>query len=196
MKGRLIAVEGPIAAGKTTLARLLADRLGAELVLEPVEENPFLSRFYEDPRALAFRTQLFFLVNRFHEQGQIAALVGRGRDVVADYLFAKDRVFAQLNLSGEELVLYDDVFRLIEPRAPEADLVVLLQADVDTLMARVRARGRAFEDPLDPAYMARVVAAYDEFAAELGGVPTVTADATEPPETEVERVVRYLDSAA
>lgn len=142
MKGRLIAVEGPIAAGKTTLARLLADRLGAELVLEPVEENPFLSRFYEDPRALAFRTQLFFLVNRFHEQGQIAALIGRGQDVVADYLFAKDRVFAQLNLSGEELGLYDDVFRLIEPRAPEADLVVLLRADVDTLMAPADAYSR------------------------------------------------------
>jgi hypothetical protein len=184
-------VEGPIAAGKTTLARRLADVLGWELVLEPVEENPFLHRFYDDPRALAFRTQLFFLVNRFHEQQQIGELVAAGRDVVADYVFAKDRLFARLNLEPDELALYDEVFALIEPRAPVPDLVVALRCDVDTLVGRVQSRAREFERALARPYMERVVEAYDGFVQELA-MPTVVVDATDDVEALVRRVVDSL----
>jgi deoxyadenosine/deoxycytidine kinase len=165
-RGRLIAVEGPIGAGTTTLARRLAERLGFTLILEPVEENVFLDRFYDDRRALAFRTQLFFLVNRFHQQRQVEELLAAGGDVVADYAFSKDRLFARLNLAADELALYEEIYSLIAPRAPRPDALALLQCDVDLLLERIRARSRPFERSLSRDYLERVVAAYAGMANE------------------------------
>ena len=186
-RGRLIAVEGPIGAGKTTLTQRLAERLGCALVLEPVEENAFLNRFYEDPRALAFRTQLFFLVNRFHQQRQIEDLVAAGGDVVTDYALWKDRLFARLNLATDELALYEEVYDLIAPRAPRPDVLALLRCDLDTLLARIRGRDRPFERPLTRGYLGRVIDAYEDMAGEA----TVVLDG----EQEVDELVRGVEDA-
>jgi deoxyguanosine kinase len=170
--------------------------LDAELVLEPVEDNSFLRGFYDDPRALAFRTQLFFLVNRLHEQRRVVRLLRRGRDVVADYVFQKDPLFARLNLEPDELALYEDVYALLEPQAARPDLLVLLRADADTLMQRVAGRARAFEQALAQEYMQRVVEAYESFAAAVGGVPVLEADARDDFEEVAEHVRTLVDSAA
>jgi deoxyadenosine/deoxycytidine kinase len=173
------------------LARRLAERLGWVLVLEPVEENVFLHRFYEDPGALAFRTQLFFLVNRLHQQREIADRLAAGADAVADYAFWKDRLFARLNLDAEELALYEEIYDLVAPRAPGPDVLVLLRCDVGTLLERIRARGRAFERPLGRDYLERVVDAYDAMADRA----TLVLDAGEDVDALARRVESHVRSS-
>jgi deoxyguanosine kinase len=155
-------------------------------VLEPVDENVFLQRFYEDPRALAFRTQLFFLVNRLHQQREIADRLAAGADTVSDYAFWKDRLFARLNLDAEELALYEEIYDLVAPRAPRPDVLVVLRCGVDTLLERIRSRGRAFERPLGRDYLERVVAAYDAVADRA----TLVLDAGE----DVDALARRVES--
>jgi deoxyguanosine kinase len=160
---RYIAIEGPIGVGKTSLAQILAERLGARLVLEPIEENPFLAQFYDDARKFAFQTQLFFLLSRFQQQQVLHQQELFSRSTVADYLFAKDRIFAALTLDQNELALYDRLFGALGPRVVKPDLVIYLQARTDVLVQRIRRRGRAYERQIDPAYVESLATAYNVF---------------------------------
>jgi len=162
-RARYIAVEGPIGAGKTTLANTLVERFGGRLITEPVEENPFLGSFYEDRRKHAFQTQLFFLLSRFQQQQQLFQQDLFNQITVADYLFAKDRIFAALNLDANELALYEQVYALIGGRTVRPDLVIYLQARHEVLLARIRRRGRVIERNLDSEYLETLSKAYNDF---------------------------------
>ena len=160
---RFIAVDGPIGVGKTSLAKRLADSLSADLVLEEAYENPFLERFYLDGRSAALPAQMFFL---FARARQIESL--RQSDLftsvrVSDYLFSKDRLFAELNLSADELSLYKQVEATLAIDAPVPDLVIYLQASVDALLERIARRGVAFERAIDRHYLERLTDAYARF---------------------------------
>jgi deoxyadenosine/deoxycytidine kinase len=160
---RFIAIEGVVGVGKTTLARMLAERLDARLNLEMVEDNPYLERFYQDRRELAFQTQMFFLLSRYRQLlglGQLDLFSGR---TVADYLFAKDRIFANINLDDEDLRLYEHVAEVLEERVPRPDLVVYLQASTEVLMRRIDWRGRSYERDMDPAYIQTLNEAYNYY---------------------------------
>jgi deoxyadenosine/deoxycytidine kinase len=160
---KYIAVEGPIGVGKSSLAKLLSERLNARLVLENVEENPFLEKFYLDIRGYAFQTQLFFLLARHKQQRELAQSELFNEAVVSDYLFDKDRVFAYLNLTEHELALYERIYEFLVKEVPKPDLVVYLQARTDVLLSRIRQRGRPFESSIDPAYLDSLANAYNRF---------------------------------
>jgi deoxyadenosine/deoxycytidine kinase len=158
-----LAIEGVIGVGKSTLSKRIAERLHARLVLEEVEENPFLEGFYKDRRRFAFQCQMFFLLSRYRQQralGQVDLFEGR---IVCDYLFRKDRIFATLNLDESEMDLYDQIWPLLERDLPRPDRVVYLQASLETLMRRIERRGRAFEQGIDPEYLRALGEAYNRF---------------------------------
>lgn len=160
-----IAIEGVIGVGKTTLTRLLAERLGAEKLLEVVEENPFLPLFYQDPARYGFKVQVFFLLSRYKQLLPLAQPALFSRGVVADYLFDKDAIFASLNLSGAEWDLYADLYSHLSPRIPTPDLTVYLRAPLPVLLERIRRRGRPFEQQIDPGYLERLGESYDRHFA-------------------------------
>jgi deoxyadenosine/deoxycytidine kinase len=160
---RHLVVEGPIGAGKTSLARRLAARLGADLVLEQPEENPFLARFYDDMPRYALPTQLFFLFQRARMLEPLAQPDMFGRAVVADFLLDKDPLFARLTLSTDELALYDRIYQTLKVRSPSPDLVIYLQAQPAVLVERVRRRAARYERDLGEDYLARLAEAYSRF---------------------------------
>jgi deoxyadenosine/deoxycytidine kinase len=160
---RHVVIEGPIGVGKTTLAQALGTRFGARVVLEEVEENPFLPRFYRDPEAFGFQTQMFFLLSRYRQQQDLRQPDLFQRSTVSDYLFQKDRIFAHLNLGAHELALYEKVYQMLDVRIPPPDLVVYLQARTEVLMQRVRTRARDWERPITADYLERLSAAYADF---------------------------------
>lgn len=176
--GRYIAVEGPIGVGKTTLARALGQELDARVVLEQVEENPFLRRFYEEPRSFAFQTQLFFLLSRYRQQRQLAQQDLFNQSTVSDYLFAKDHIFAQINLDADELALYRQLFNLLSARLPKPDLVVYLQARGEVLFERLRRRDRDYERRITPAYVDRIAEAYRDFFFYYDATPLLVVDSS------------------
>lgn len=162
-KYRYIVVEGPIGVGKTSLARRMAEHAGAQTLLEKPQENPFLARFYEDAVRYALPTQLFFLFQRIDEVRELTQMDLFHGGTVADYLFEKDALFARLNLSEDEFRLYQTIYRSLAPQAPAPDLVIYLQASVDTLAARVRRRGHRHERNIQEDYLARLAGSYRDF---------------------------------
>lgn len=176
---RYIIIEGVIGAGKTTLARLLAKRVNAQLVLEEFEENAFLSKFYEDPRRWAFQTQLAFLASRFRQQKALAIRDLFHDLVVADYSFGKDRIFAHINLEGDELQLYENLFTLMEANTPTPDLVVYLRVSTDRLLHNIAQRGRSYEQNMDPEYLDALNQAYDYHFFRYTKSPLLIVKATE-----------------
>lgn len=176
---RYIAVEGPIGVGKTTLTQILAERLAGRLVLEPVEENPFLPAFYEDARKNAFQTQLFFLLSRFRQQQQLFQQDLFTQSTVSDYLFAKDRIFAGLTLDQAELSLYDRLYEALQPRVVKPDLVVYLQARTDVLMKRIARRGRTYEKEIDPDYVEALATAYNGFFFHYDETPLLVVNTSD-----------------
>lgn len=178
-RGGYIAVEGPIGVGKTSLTRLLARELGARLVLEEVEENPFLPRFYDEPDKYALPVQLYFLLMRYNQQRALAQQDLFAQRTVADYLFAKDRIFAGLNLAPEEMTLYDSVYRLLDARMPKPDLVVYMSAKVQVLAERLRKRNRDFERNISFEYLERVSVAFRDFFFYYDETPLLVVDTSE-----------------
>lgn len=176
---RYIVVEGPIGVGKTTLARLLAEEFSARPILEQVEENPFLKKFYDEPGAYAFQTQLFFLLSRYRQQCQLAQQDLFNQTTVVDYLFAKDQIFAQANLEADELALYRQLFGLLDARLPKPDLVVYLQAREEVLMERLRKRDRDYERRISPEYVQRIAEAYRDFFFYYEETPLLVVNSSE-----------------
>jgi deoxyguanosine kinase len=162
-----IAIEGVIGVGKTTLARLLQPSFeNADVLLEVFEENPFLSDFYGDRARYAFQTQIFFLLSRYRQQNStVPAILEQGKTLLADYTFAKDALFARINLHGDELTMYHRVHEALAEKIPLPDLTVYLSASVDTLMARIALRDRPYERTMERSYIADLAAAYDDFFA-------------------------------
>ncbi len=160
---RYVVIEGPIGAGKTSLARELAQRMHADTLLEQPEDNPFLARFYDDMTRFALPTQLTFLFQRVDQLRGLTQLDMFRRPTIADFLLDKDPLFAQMNLSDDEYALYDKVYAHLKPQTPTPDLVVYLQAPVDTLVDRVHRRGVDFEQTIPADYLARLADAYTRF---------------------------------
>ncbi len=198
-RGGYIAVEGPIGVGKTSLTRLLARELGARLVLEEVEENPFLARFYDEPDKYALPVQLYFLLMRYNQQRALAQQDLFAQRTVADYLFAKDRIFAGLNLAPEEMTLYDRVYRLLDARMPKPDLVVYMSAKIQVLAERLRKRNRDFERNISFAYLERVSVAFRDFFFYYDETPLLVVDTSEidfvEDSDDLRELVREIESA-
>jgi deoxyadenosine/deoxycytidine kinase len=176
---RYVTVEGCIGVGKTTLTHLLSQTLSARTVLEVVEENPFLPEFYKDKVAHAFKTQMFFLLSRFKQQEQLLQGDLFQGAVVSDYLFDKDRIFAELTLKPSELSLYDQIFRALSSQVRSPDLVIYLHAPMDTILERIARRGRSFEKDIDPGYLHDLVAAYGRFFSSYDQAPVLMIDTSD-----------------
>ena len=173
-----IAIEGVIGVGKTTLARMLAPSFEAELLLEVFEENPFLSDFYSDRARYAFQTQIFFLLSRYHQQRRgVTAIVEAGKSLLSDYTFAKDSLFASINLQGDELEMYKRVHEALAEKIPMPNLLVYLRADTDVLMQRIATRDRTYERNMERGYIEELNRAYEGFFSQpYDGTPVLTID--------------------
>ncbi len=159
-----IAIEGVIGVGKTTLARKLQDRFDAELQLEVFEENPFLADFYQDRERYAFQTQIFFLLSRYHQQRRsVKDIVDNDKNLMTDYTFSKDALFASINLIGDELEMYYRVHEALKEKIRPPDLIIFLQADTDVLMERITLRDRVYERDMDREYIDILNNRYNEF---------------------------------
>ena len=173
-----IAIEGVIGVGKTTLARLLAPAFQADLLLEVFEENPFLSDFYGDRQRYAFQTQIFFLLSRYQQQRhKVHELRDQGKTLISDYTFAKDSLFARINLQGDELDMYDRVHEALAEKIILPDLLVYLRADTDVLMQRIALRDRSYERNMESSYINQLNLAYEAFFTKpYDGTPILVID--------------------
>jgi deoxyguanosine kinase len=176
---RYIVTDGPLGVGKTSLTTLLAEELGARLILEQAEENPFLTDFYRDPARYRFQTQMFFLLSRFSQQQEMAQPDLFTRITISDYLFDKDRIFAYLNLDDNELALYEQFYKILEPKIVRPDLVIFLQADTDTLLRRIKLRGRSYEKEISLDYIAAVNEAYNQFFFRYSDTPLLVINTSD-----------------
>jgi deoxyguanosine kinase len=174
-----IAVEGPIGVGKTSLAEKLAREINARLVLEDADNNPFLPRFYQDPDKYAFPAQLYFLLTRYNQQRELLQQDLFAQATVADYLFAKDRIFAAMNLLPDELKLYEGVYKLLDAEMAKPELVVYVRANIEVLAERLRKRNRDFERYISFEYLERVSAAYRDFFFYYDEAPLLVVDSSE-----------------
>lgn len=176
---RYIVVEGVIGAGKTSLAKKIAEKLNADLIEEQFEANPFLEKFYDNRKRFAFQTQMFFLVNRFKQQQHIEHENLFTQYLISDYLFEKDRIFAYLNLEGEELKLYENIFQQLARNIRKPDLVVYLQSGIDRLMYNIKKRNRKAEKNLTRSYIEELSEAYNHFFFRYNGSPLLIVNSTE-----------------
>jgi deoxyadenosine/deoxycytidine kinase len=176
---RFIAIEGAIGAGKTSLATLLGKQYDAKLLLEKDEENPFIAKFYEDRGTFSFQTQIFFLLSRYNQYLSLAQRDLFSSVVLIDYLFQRDRMFAQLNLQDHELRLYDQIYDLVKTKIPTPDLVIFLQADTEVLRRRVEKRSRDYEAILDPDYLDAVNKAFNNFFSYYSDTPLLVINTNE-----------------
>lgn len=173
-----IAIEGVIGAGKTTLAQLIAERMGARPVLEQFEENPFLPIFYQNRKRYAFQTQLAFLASRFKQQEKMTNSDLFDRFVISDYIFEKDRIFARLNLDDDEMSLYDTIYNIMTGISAKPDLVIYLQSTVERLMENIVNRGRDYERHITPDYLKELSDAYNHFFYHYNKAPLIIINAT------------------
>ncbi|HSF40939.1 MAG TPA: deoxynucleoside kinase [Thermoanaerobaculia bacterium] len=170
-----LSVDGPIGVGKTTLVEMLTRRYEGVKILEDVD-NPFLPDFYQDRPGAAFQTELYFLLSRYKQQQDITQRELFDRLLVSDYTFQKNRIFAYLNLSDDELMLFDKLYALLEPQIPVPDLVIHLVADVDTCMERIRKRNRSFEKTISQEYLAELIDAYNHYYHYYSRSPLLVVD--------------------
>ena len=178
-KKKYIVVEGPIGVGKTSLAKILAAEFQARSLFEKVEDNPFLPKFYEDRETYAFQNQLFFLLSRYQQQRELSQQELFNQHTVADYLFAKDKIFASLTLSSEELNLYQQIYLLLDTRVPKPDLVVYLQARPEVLYKRIKKRDKSYEKNITPEYLEDVAQAYNQFFFHYDEGPLLVVNTSE-----------------
>ncbi|MBN1102508.1 MAG: deoxynucleoside kinase [Deltaproteobacteria bacterium] len=174
-----IVIEGPLGVGKTSLARMLAERMGAQTLLEDVEENPFLTKFYQSPRKHGFQTQMFFLLRRYHlalEMGQMGLFQ---RTTISDFLFDKDQIFARVNLEESELWLYEQLYQILKKRVTPPDLVIFLQARTEVLMHRIKRRNKKYEKNIGYRYLESVNEAFNEFFFHYTECPLLVVNASE-----------------
>ncbi len=176
---RYVVVEGVIGAGKTSLTKLLASCTGAAVNLEVVEDNPFLAKFYQDRASYAFQTQIFFLLSRYRQQQKLTQPDLFATSVISDYLFAKDRIFANLNLSDDELTLYDQLANILEQHILKPDMVIYLQTSTDVLMERIGIRGRSFERDMNREYIDALNSAYSYFFHHYRQTPLLVVNTNE-----------------
>ena len=162
-KSYYIIIEGTIGVGKTSLSKLLADKIDAKLILEEFEDNPFLPDFYKDPKRYAFQTQLFFLLSRYRQQLEFQQIDIFSKSIISDYMFMKDRIFAALNLSDKEIILYDKIAGILEKNIAYPDMIIFLQSDTERLMENIKKRGRDYEANMDWNYIDSLNQIYNEF---------------------------------
>jgi deoxyguanosine kinase len=173
-----IAIEGVIGVGKTSLAKLLAPEFDAQLVLEIFEENPFLSSFYGDRKRYAFQTQVFFLLSRYHQQGQSIPAALKTGNLITDYTFDKDAIFARLNLTGDELATYNQVHEALAERLHRPDLILYLRVETEIAMRRIANRDRTYERDMDRAYIEALNQAYQAYFGERDDDSVLTIEST------------------
>lgn len=176
---RFIAVEGAIGAGKTSLVNLLEQQYGARVILEENDSNPFIAKFYEDQETYSFQTQIYFLLSRYNQYMELAQRDLFNSVVVIDYLFQRDKIFAQLNLEDHEYRLYEQIYNLISSKAPKPDLVIFLQASTEVLLERVSKRGRDYESFMDPDYLDSVNKAFNNFFFYYSDTPLLVINTNE-----------------
>jgi deoxyadenosine/deoxycytidine kinase len=174
-----IVIEGPLGVGKTSLARMLAERLDGEPLLEDIEENPFLEDFYRDPRKYRFQTQIFFLLRRYQYSQEVSQIGLFNRVLISDYLFDKDRIFAEANLDEKEFWLYDQLYQLLRSRLAKPDLVIFLQARTDILMERIKQRGRKYERNVGYKYLDEINRSFNDFFFHYADAPLLVVNASE-----------------
>jgi|TARA_B100000959_G_scaffold28461_1_gene27460 deoxyadenosine/deoxycytidine kinase len=179
LEPRFIAVEGCIGAGKTSLVSLLGEQFDAQVIREMDEENPFISKFYQDRESFGFQAQVFFLLNRYNQYMGLAQRDLFSSVVLVDYLFQRDRLFAALNLKDQELKLYDQIYSLLSNKVPKPDLVIFLQASTDVLRLRVEKRGREYEAFMDPDYLDNVNKSFNNFFFYYSETPLLVINTNE-----------------
>jgi deoxyadenosine/deoxycytidine kinase len=178
-KAKYIVVEGPIGVGKTSLAKILANEFQARTIFERIEDNPFLPKFYQSRETYAFQNQTFFLLNRYQQQMELAQHDLFNQNAIADYLFAKDQIFATLTLSAEELSLYQQIYALLNTRVPKPDMVVYLQARPEVLYKRVKKRDKKYERSVTFDYLTEVAQAYNQFFFHYDETPLLVVNTSE-----------------
>jgi deoxyguanosine kinase len=193
-----IAIEGVIGVGKTSLAAAMAKRLNANLILEPSTDNPYLEDFYRDPQRFAFQLQLFFLISRYRQLLTVPQRDLFHNHLVADYIFAKDRIFAFLNLERRDLVLYEKVATLMEKELPKPDLVIYLQSSTERLLENIRKRNRKIEKSISPDYIRQLNEAYNQFFFRYKETPLLLVNTSEIDfvnrEEDLEDLIRQIEN--